>query len=165
MFHCGQPSCPKVPNHIAVIPDSLNKTSYLTLIEWGIQHELTELSLFVWPNSYWAEDTVKLKQEWDLLYQELSELYCQYKFVTSNHKMPVNPIPNNKGMMVTMYVSYGFDECIKSVGSNPDVLICTGGYHDLNNFCMDKLSSTEFKFTNVLFEHCDEEVWDDFFSE
>ena len=144
-----------LPNHIAVVPDSFNKSSYLGLIQWGIQNKLKELSLFVFtPKNF-------LKEEWESLYNELPRLYCQYEFITS---LPIQPIPNHEGMMVRMYVSYGMgDEFRDHSGTEPNVLICTGGYHDLNNFCMHKLSSTELEFTNVLFEHCDEEVWEDFF--
>lgn len=159
MFTCSQPhDVLHLPNHIAVVPDSFNKNSYLELIQWGIQHKLKEMSLFVWSIS--SENS--LKEEWESLYKELPKLYCKYEFISSN--LSVVPILNNAGMLVRMYVSYGIDaEPLEHMDSEPNVLICTGGYHDLNNFCMHKLSSTELEFTNVLFEHCDSEVWDDFF--
>lgn len=161
MFTCGKTNVIHVPNHIAVVPDSLNKNSYIELIQWGIQNKLKELSLFVWSTS--QENS--LKTEWESLYNELPKLHCQYQFISSNRN--VQPIVNTNGMMVRMYVSYGVDEELSfqedDSGTKPDTLICTGGYHDLNNFCMHKLSSTKLEFTNVLFEHCDAEVWDDFF--
>jgi hypothetical protein len=162
MFTCSKHIDLNLPNHIAVVPDSFHKKSYIELIQWGIQNKLKELSLFVCPPKS------KLKKEWDSLYKELPQLYCQYQFIKSSNDFPVEPISNNNGMMVRMYVSYGIDELgfgyrKETTGTDPDILICTGGYHDLNNFCMHKLSSTELKFTNVLFEHCDTEVWDDFF--
>ena len=157
MFTCNKPHMLNLPNHIAVVPDSFNKSSYIGLIQWGIQNKLKELSLFVFtPKNF-------LKEEWESLYNELPRLYCQYEFITS---LPIQPITNNEGMMVRMYVSYGMEDEFRDhniLSTNPNVLICTGGYHDLNNFCMHKLSSTELEFTNVLFEHCDEEVWEDFF--
>jgi len=161
MFTCSTPYILDLPGHIAVVPDSFNKSSYIELIQWGIQNKLKELSLFVWP----ASQTKSLEKEWESLYKELPKLYCQYDFITST-LLPIQPIPNNEGMMVTMYVSYGIGDefhISSNGGTDPNMLICTGGYRDLNNFCMHKLSSTELEFTNVLFEHCDAEVWDDFF--
>jgi len=163
MFTCSNPSVIELPNHIAVVPDAFNNSSYLELIQWGIQNKLKELSLFVWSTS----QKNFLSKEWESLYMELPTLYCQYEFITSA-SLPIQPILNNEGMMVRMYVSYGVDNEFgvyrtENMGTDPNVLICTGGYHDLNNFCMHKLSSTELEFTNVLFEHCDAEVWDDFF--
>lgn len=161
MFTCSKTHIINLPNHIAVVPDSFNISSYIGLIQWGIQNKLKELSLFVWP----ASQTNSFKKEWESLYNELPNLYCQYEFITST-SLPIQPISNNEGMMVRMYVSYGMDDDFRissNVGTDPNVLICTGGYHDLNNFCMHKLSSTELEFTNVLFEHCDAEVWEDFF--
>ena len=159
MFTCSKPHIIDLPNHIAVVPDSFNKSSYIELIQWGIQNKLKELSLFVWPTSQ------SWKNEWESLYNELPNLYCQYEFITSA-SLPIQPISNNEGMIVRMYVSYGIGDefhLSSNGGTDPNVLICTGGYHDLNNFCMHKLSSTELEFTNVLFEHCDTEVWEDFF--
>lgn len=159
MFTCSKPHIIDLPNHIAVVPDSFNKSSYIELIQWGIQNKLKELSLFVWPTSQ------SWKNEWESLYNELPKLYCQYEFITSA-SLPIQPISNNEGMIVRMYVSYGIGDefhLSSNGGTDPNVLICTGGYHDLNNFCMHKLSSTELEFTNVLFEHCDTEVWEDFF--
>jgi len=159
MFTCSKSHIIDLPKHIAVVPDSFNKSSYLELIQWGIQNKLKELSLFVFtPKNF-------LKTEWKSLYNELPKLYCQYEFITST-SLPIQPISNNEGMMVRMYVSYEIGDKLhvsSNCGTEPNVLICTGGYHDLNNFCMHKLSSTELKFTNVLFEHCDVEVWEDFF--
>ena len=155
MFTCGQAHIPDLPNHIAVVPDSFNKSSYIELIQWGIDNKLKELSLLVFTQKNF------LKKEWESLYNVLPTLYCQYEFISST-SLPIQPISNNNGMMVRMYV--GIDDTFSvSAGTDPNVLICTGGYHDLNNFCMHKLSLTELEFTNVLFEHCDAEVWEDFF--
>ena len=51
MFQCFGKDKINIPEHIAVIPELFDKDKYLELIEWGIQHNLKELSLFVWPNS------------------------------------------------------------------------------------------------------------------
>tara|TARA_B110000879_G_scaffold199280_1_gene271972 strand:+ start:1064 stop:1591 length:528 start_codon:yes stop_codon:yes gene_type:complete len=169
MFQCFGKDKINIPEHIAVIPELFDKDKYLELIEWGIQHNLKELSLFVWPNSYWNSETintVELQQEWTSLYEQLSQCNCRYEFVTSNSKLPVVPIKTDGTTLVRMYVSYGFDESLslgmcEHLGTNPDVLICTGGSYSFNNFCMHQLGLTRILFTYIPFKYCDKEVMDE----
>ena len=153
MFLCSKTKCLQysLPRHIAVIPDgnrrymrkhSLNgmehsKRALQNLMEWCLEMDIPELSLFAWSSENWSRPQQEIKtfmnnfnnalEQWI----EKNQQDIRFFFVSSSPEKLNVAIRNNidklealtkknSKLHLYIYVSYGFTEDIKTLGMGND---------------------------------------------
>lgn len=193
------------PSHIAIIPDGnrrwqkktggsyqRSKDALQSLIEWCLEKGIKELSTFAWSSENWSRPQAEVTRAMDQFntaldnWIETEQTDIAYYFVSSSpekinidlrNKMDKlnNITKKNKGLVVYLYLSYGFTEDVQQATGNvnfkiasvvpsfstlPDLMIRTSGERRLSNFCLWHLRYTELLFIKPFFPDCDRPTWE-----